>query len=490
MATIFAVEVQWNGEAWQGETSYARHISIRSGFERSGDAVAGVGRCTVVLDNRSRRFSPGNTASPLYPFLKPRRRLRVRTWDGETSWTLFSGWIERIEPESGPYGERRVRFEVVDGIGRLAGQRIGVAHEDSKPVDEAVQDIVHSVYFPLFTDFGDNGDVLHHYGAPWLPEKTTALDALRDVCAAVWGRFYLARDGTAIFRTRTQRQTPSTAVALTLDDGALDDLHIGLDVNSVINRAQVTVYPVETVGAPQEVWRARTVLRLAPGQQRVVYANFHDDNTERCAAVDVSAPEPYTDYTVNEYSDGSGFDYTDKPAFDLSAEIEATRAAITLTNTAIGPLYVTLLRVRGRPIRTYDPITLEGSDITSQYAYEVRGRAYNLPMQPDPVFGEALANYFVVRHKEPQLAAERLQLADRVQLAGVDVFSLELLDRIAIADSQSGLSAVHLVRAVAYEIDGRGFRVTFELERADDTAYWLLESDDFGHLGETTHLAL
>ena len=66
-----------------------------------------------------------------------------------------------------------------------------------------------------------------------------------------------------------------------------NDITVRLDMAQLVNLVQITVYPVETVGSPAVLWTAHTVLRLAPGQTRVLYAPFHDDNGERVAAVDV-----------------------------------------------------------------------------------------------------------------------------------------------------------------------------------------------------------
>jgi len=81
-------------------------------------------------------------------------------------------------------------------------QRIGVAHENSKAVDDAVSAVVASAYTPPATCYADNGDTLTHYGRSW-QEQTSCLDALREIAEAVYGRFYVARDGTPTFGVGT-----------------------------------------------------------------------------------------------------------------------------------------------------------------------------------------------------------------------------------------------------------------------------------------------
>lgn len=495
MAVTFTVEVDWHADGtWTDETARVRRVRARAGFAGPRSPVAAPGTCALTLDNRDRRFSPGISASPLAGNLLPGRAVRVRASEDGNTWTLFRGTIARIAPEAGAW-PGAVTITCADGIARLARARVSVPHADAVPVDEAVSDLVSAVYTPPALSAADNGDSLAHYGRTWEPEHTTVLDALADICRAVYGRFWVARDGTATFWSRRQQQDPSVSAALVIGTGAsaapLDALDVALDAEGVINHAQVTVYPVETVGSPQVLWTARTVLRVAPGQTRTIYAPFHDENGARVGALDVVEPVAVTDYAVNDRADGSGFDYTSSPHFALSAEIEATRAAITLTNTAIGPLYVTRLHVRGKPIRVHDPITLDVGDVTSQVDYEGRALALDLPMQPDPVFGQAYAEYLVGRYKTPALAAVRLRIRDRARIGGVSIFGVGLMDKVIVSDAALGLSAAaHWVYAVEYELAAGCFTVTLFLERADERRYALLDRTGYAELGSTTRLGL
>ncbi|MCZ7540150.1 MAG: hypothetical protein M5U29_09590 [Anaerolineae bacterium] len=495
MAVTFTVEMDWSADGtWTDETARVRRVRARAGFARAREPVAAPGVCELVLDNHDRRFSPGNAASPLAGKLLPGRAARLCASEGGDTWTLFCGTIARIAPEAGAW-PGAVTITCTDGIARLARARVSVPHTDAVPAAEAVSDLVSAVYTPPALSIADNGDSLAHYGRSWEPERVTALDALEDICRAVYGRFWVARDGTVTFWSRCQQQDPSVSAALVSGTGAsaapLDALDVTLDAESVINHAQVTVYPVETVGSLQVLWTARTVLRVAPGQTRTLYAPFHDENGARVGALDVLAPVATTDYAVNDRADGSGYDYTGSPHFALSAAIEATRVAITLTNTAIGPLYVTRLQVRGKPIRVYDPITLDAGDASSQASFEERSLALDLPMQPDPVFGQAYAEYLVGRFKTPALAATRLRVRDRARLGGASVFGVGLMDKVVVSDAASGLSAAaHWVCAAEYELATGGFTVTLHLERADERRYALLDRAGYAELGSTTRLGL
>ncbi len=269
----------------------------------------------------------------------------------------------------------------------------------------------------------------------------------------------------------------------------LNDITIRLDMAQLVNLVQITVYPVETAGSLSVLWTARTVLRIAPGQTRVIYAPFRDDNGERVAAVDVPDLVASADYTVNDQSDGNGFDYSTSPHIDISMTVEATRARITLQNTATGPLYVTTLQVRGRPIRTYDPITVEVEDTASQTTYEKRTLSLDLTMQSDPVFAQAYGEYLVGRFAAPALRADCVRITGVAVLGAVNVFSLGLMDKVIINDPHTGADALaHWISGIEYDLQGTTFVVTLHLERADDRAYWLLDKENYGELDSATRL--
>ncbi|MBN2303073.1 MAG: LamG domain-containing protein [Anaerolineae bacterium] len=217
MTTSFTIGIDWDADdTFTDETAYLKRARTWAGFAEPEDPVAGVGRCTLVLDNGSRRFSPGYTAGALYGDLLPRRAVRITATDGVTVWTLFRGVIESIQPDTGPYGARECVIECVDGVALLERQQISVEHAGTKAVDEAVSAVVSAAYTPPATEYADNGDELDHYGRSWNPEQTTALDALRDICRTVYGRFWVARDGTATYWHRGQLQDPSAAADLVI----------------------------------------------------------------------------------------------------------------------------------------------------------------------------------------------------------------------------------------------------------------------------------
>lgn len=261
----------------------------------------------------------------------------------------------------------------------------------------------------------------------------------------------------------------------------LDEMVVVVAVDRVVNRAEVTVYPVETIGGLEVLWAAQTELHIAPGTTRVLSAPFRDSKGERVGAVDVVEPVAGTDY-VYEYHDVV---VTGLGILDVTATVEATRVVWVLENTSgWATLDVTTLQIRGYPVVVYDAIVLEEEDSGSQAEYEVRAARLDLPMQSDPNFGLNYAQYLVGRFAEPVLVAERLGVRNRDVVQGVNIFSLGLFDKVLVNDGETGLgAAAHWIVGVEYVVWGGGFEVAFLLERADDQVYCYLDVTGYCELG-------
>jgi len=112
-------------------SAYWQSTTITAGARAADQHCADVGRCTLVLNNEDRLFSPDYAAGTYYESLVPRLPIRVDATDGVTDWMIFRGWVESWAPESGHiHGNRTCIVQAVDGMGLL--QDAGI----SQPLQE------------------------------------------------------------------------------------------------------------------------------------------------------------------------------------------------------------------------------------------------------------------------------------------------------------------------------------------------------------------
>lgn len=103
---------------WVDVSSSFRTAKVKRGKQRQLDRST-AGTCTFVFSNADREFDPENAAGPLYAFLKPMRRIRIReTWNAVT-YPIFDGYIDFIEQGYINQREAVAIIAATDGFKRL-----------------------------------------------------------------------------------------------------------------------------------------------------------------------------------------------------------------------------------------------------------------------------------------------------------------------------------------------------------------------------------
>ena len=105
MTGTYVLAVDWSGDgdfADTGEDITARPLEVEStrgadyASQLVGKAVAGT--LVAKLNNTSGDYSTFNTSSPLAGNLVPGRKVKLTGNDGTTTRTLWSGFLDSIEP--------------------------------------------------------------------------------------------------------------------------------------------------------------------------------------------------------------------------------------------------------------------------------------------------------------------------------------------------------------------------------------------------------
>lgn len=130
-----SIKIDWSGDGF-GTGAYDDVTADNIG--RSGEALidlhqpidlrygqAGPAQCTIQLQNRHGRYTPGNASSPIASQLKPGRRVRVTASPvaGGGPYAVFDGFIRRIVPHGGPPSERSVTIIAEDALFRAQRKR-------------------------------------------------------------------------------------------------------------------------------------------------------------------------------------------------------------------------------------------------------------------------------------------------------------------------------------------------------------------------------
>jgi hypothetical protein len=355
-------------------------------------------------------------------------------------------------------------------------------------------------------------------GDQWDEGRTTALRALSDVIANEPGLLWVARNGTLTAKDRQWQNAQTTvASALTLNnaqidqDGILDDERIanhivvsytprGEQTNSIVARASYSI-EVPGRGFDDERWTrnkglpssgAATVLQAGAKTVRLPFAM--PDSGTLIGAKDVVHPVAGTDFTITDYADGSGWNYTNDGLVTISMVILGSGIELTFSNRAMGSLYLHGFQIRGTRLLVYETKEVVRENEASIAIYGRRTLPVRMELINDENLATALANWLLGRYKTPTYVIRSEQLEDATGLiGGVHPLSVEIGNMLTISETQTGVSAAkYLVQGIETELDAGGAvsRVAWWVRPLGDVTYWILGDATYGVLGSTTRLGI
>ncbi len=342
----------------------------------------------------------------------------------------------------------------------------------------------------------------------WTPAETNALTALDEVTTSEWGLAWAGPDGGFVWRNASWLPGRVQDAADLASNGDLDFEGV-LDEERVYNRITVTNQPRSVTDTPGVVAKASSTI-TAPGKSGtkrydpnerlenpeggnlMVALRFGDEAGGKASAKDLVLPlEAGTDYEANDAQDGSGADYTYHPALSFAVAITANEAQVSVSNTALGPLYLTKLQVRGKLVTHYDKVDVVRESSASQALYGVRPLDVELKLPVATEFSEALANHLLSRFKTPYFRVEAFR-TKKAEVGDVVTLGISLGDVIEASEEQTGLSgASFLVHGVRMEIaQALPPEIEWRVRRLDAVTYWVLGDPTYSVLGRTTRPGL
>jgi len=484
------------------------------GFAGPYDPIARDSTLTLVLDNRDRRFSPECTTSPLYPNITRGRVVRVQTvYQGETR-TMYTGWLETIQPDFGSHTTRRAKIKASGFLSRAATMPAAVPIQENKRADQIIEAILSNslIYPPGFTgawmlekigysELGNNtilretsdylvadeGKSIFAFAGDNWQRGTSVAGALREVVSREYGRLYVDRSGTIRFWNRHHLIT-ATNVTATFDN-VMHNMDYAFG-DHVVNLAVVSVHTRKTGAADETLGTLDRATQIAAGQTQTITFQYSDASGAKIAGRNAIAPARTTDFTANSKEDGTGIDYTSSVTATIANEY-ADRCEVVFANTASVDVWLQPgARIRGTKITDFGQVEISARDNDSIAAYGYN--AYNYPVAVDDVaLAEAIAEYIVNSRKDALGQVTQLTLTPRKSDALMNqALTLTIGDRIKIVENQTAINADYFIIGEIHRFNraAKDYTVTWLLEQADASRYWVIGEVGFSELGERTNL--
>jgi hypothetical protein len=490
---LWALEVDWDNDGvFTGavETGRLQSISITRGreglFSASGDGEAKlarpqVGECRMVLDNYDRRFTPWYTSSPLYPNVLPGREVKlwVRNGSGGTDYNIFRGKIDDIPPAR--LTDDTIQFICSDGWKLLTKQRSTVALRTNTRADVLMGDVLDDASWP--STWGRSLDVAADtipYG--WVNDQS-CFDAIHDMAESEMGLAYVGADGKFYYKARHTLMLDTSALTLTQSEVG-KEIEIGNPWEFVRNKVSVKAYP-RALAALGEIWTLDETPSIAPGQSRTIWATFRDSNYTETIAQDVVSPVATTDYTMNTDSGGGGTDLT--ASFSVTATIFAGSAKLVVTNNGSVDGYITLLRIRGKPLELLNVAASISESTSSQAIYGKQQLTLELPFLQQSSVAVDLSDWLLSWLASP-LPMVTVEIVNRPTIQ----FAYDLGTTLTFQSAYLGVDKRFRICKIRHESAGtmQAIRTLWTLEPVDQaTDYWQLGTVGHSELGTHTRLA-
>jgi hypothetical protein len=263
-----------------------------------------------------------------------------------------------------------------------------------------------------------------------------------DVSASDWGRFFIDGQGRPSFVNRHD-QILDTTPRLTVDN-EMHGLLYEQNAEDIINTVEVVFSP-RVVGDINEVLGTLSrgsATEIAAGATENFTLRFRDPANPALdiGAYSLEALDAYTDYSATDDEAGEGIDKTAQVSTNVVLQ-GGTEAQVEVTNNDANAIYLQLLQIRGRAVRTRREEIAKAEDAASIADYGPRRFTLSAPLISNRGQAQMLADYLLELYKDPIDRVEGIAIYANRNSTYLDaVRTLELLDPIRVSESQTGLS--------------------------------------------------
>ena len=409
------------------------------------------GTAGVVLDNRSRDYSPRNTASPLYGKLRPARPVRITRTVGATTYTLFTGHTDDT-PINPDVDSRTVALSMVDGLADFRGQNITTPLYRGIRTGEAIGYVLDACGWSSTLRDLDPGSTVCPW---WWEDGTDALTALDKIVRSEGPPALLTvgTDGSIVFRDRHHRltRTESTTSQGTWRGAGPIEPVMGRPFvydeawRNIVNTAATSI-DVRTLGALQVIWTSDTTIDIADGETKLVTAAVSEPFSGAVAPV-------------------AGTDYVLTSGTVETSLLRTSGSAATIVLKAVGgAAKVSTLQLRAQPLAVAYTVQISETDTASVGEFGARNFPGDLPWC-NPYDAEAVLETVVALRADPlPILSTRFMVGKNTTKAGL-LLPRDLSDRVRVKQSETVLDHDFYIETIRHELTGEDdHAVTFGLE--------------------------
>lgn len=458
----------------------------------------------LTVNNSDKRFSPeyapGGEANPLEGYVLPLRPMMVRSSDGTTIRTHWTGWLESATPSTNQYGERTAQIKASGPERFFANVETRLAVQENQRTDAILEKLLAEVPLPPaltmttlpdvtgYSEINSNAWISGSLEIPYSLDqgKTTlayAADnwtregqdgqlnsfnvyrAMKDVLAAERGRFFFNREGEATFWNRHKLIMDKTVQA------SFNNTMQGLDYDyasqgELANEVRVNCHPRSiSAGDNDLLWTLEEPITLEPEEERQIGAAYRDETDNRIGGRNVTLSNV-------SFSTEKGF----VAGVLVFEKVGANKATLWLRNLdKKKKVKLETAELHGQKITDFGQAEAYAVDHASKSLYGHREMRLDLNSVDKLNNAQAIADFELLRRKMPAGKVQSLTLRSHGKDGGnshTQQLARTIGDRITIIENQTGHEGDYFIIGEEHKL------------RASGTEYetkWYLESATEGN---------
>ncbi len=430
-------------------------VSVRYGRDQARQfAPTSPGELRGEIDNRSRDYSPENTASPLAGFVAPGRRVALEATTAGVTTTIYTGRTDDMDIRPG-INDQSVPIVCVDALGALRGVKISTPLYRGVRTGTAIGYLLDAAGWPAADRDLDSGASYLPY---WYLDDADAFEALMQLADSEGPPALVTVDpaGRIVFRDRHHRLTRSASLSSQatwrssgVEPCISDPVTYDHGFKEIVNTISVEV-PLRTVDPLlSQVWTSQGQITIGAGESLTI--------TAKASAPFLGAitPEENTDYTLV-----SG-------AVTISLSTDSGQSTI-ITIAASSAAIVQDLALRAYTIQqTSITVTVEDAESVAKYGRRSLSDG-RLPVWANQYDAEAILQLIIAKRAErtPTISVTMRGAGGPLRLA--QCLTRDLSDRIHLTEALTGLDADCFIEQIQHTIGHGGAEhvTVFGLEKA------------------------
>lgn len=462
----------------------------RLGMRAAYESMAAAGWARITVLNADGAFSPERVR------LDSGTRVRIQSEQAGIARTHFTGSISHIEPDEGERSRKLALIHLqdiqpwlADSPARLSPQ-IGVSADQviARLLDGATLRRSRLAGYCLIDVDGYNrinsvrifppGNVARRlqpgksrfaYVGDWWRDSTSTREAIGETAASERGRFYIDREGAAVFLNRHHTLIQRRIAAEFHDDMRGMAYRYG---DQRLNQIALLMTPRVLGESGALIWQLRAPQRIARRSDLLLNLRLMDERDQPVGLLEFDRLEARFQLSPEE-----GGRVIPSGAVAEVMRLGTTSIQLRLTNQTRNDLYLTLLQLYGKPLYRSDPIEIRAEDGEGMHIYGLKRLALDLPALSHIETAQAFADYELARRKHPRGSIHSLQIDARDHLPAA--LSAGLFERIRVSEAQTGHGARdYFIIGEEHHVSDGGTRhsVTWTLEPADTARFVIIDS--------------